>query len=436
VTLRINIASSQHVQVQSDLMAIAGDDAPKIAVSASGEIAFHTHPNHAPGGYLIANLYDDPVLRVTIHGSDGKAVSVVGTPGDPNPPGTAIQPLCATGMYWAEPGKTISGPPPTTIDVDVVYDPLAVGGPYIGYDPSGDEIPMPGTAQLTFLLAAAAHWYDFDRLHAGGDPSALVVDQPACLAVENSFRLVNFMPERVGPLDVYGRACPVKPHKHATTPPAKKDTTHYYTLPGCFVTTAAYGSPLADKVELVKHFRDDVLAHTRGGHDFVERFMERYYEISPPIAARMDADPELSNLMRQSIVEPLVQWLRLALEMPDAGLDGVPAPWAEFLGDLQATMEEWASEIVAPWDRDTLEGLEGAREVAIILEFVLRRPQSRAACLDDLQSRDVIPLRLADSDFDAARRLFTESGRSEAEIARVLGSREPAPTGAAERGRA
>ena len=135
----------------------------------------------------------------------------------------------------------------------------------------------------------------------------------------------------------------------------------------------------------------------------------------------MTSDPELAALMRQAIVEPLVQWLRLALEMPEGDLEDVPAPWAGFLRDLQGTLEEWAAEVAKPWSIDRLTGIEGVRELAVILRFVMRRAESRGAYIDYLEAREVIPLNIANEDFEGARRILVKSGRTEHEINRLIG---------------
>ena len=72
---------------------------------------------------------------------------------------------------------------------------------------------------------------------------------------------------------------------------------------GCFIATAAYGTPLAEEVETLRKFRDEVLMKTTAGRDFVEL----YYKTSPPIADFIRNKPILKALIRIGL-KPLV-WL-------------------------------------------------------------------------------------------------------------------------------
>jgi len=52
---------------------------------------------------------------------------------------------------------------------------------------------------------------------------------------------------------------------------------------GCFIATAAFGTPFAKEINVLRNWRDDWLLKNRLGVIFV-RF---YYKISPPIAKKI-----------------------------------------------------------------------------------------------------------------------------------------------------
>ncbi|MBN1226044.1 MAG: Ig-like domain-containing protein, partial [Deltaproteobacteria bacterium] len=67
---------------------------------------------------------------------------------------------------------------------------------------------------------------------------------------------------------------------------------------GCFIATAAYGSPMAKDVVLLKEFRDNTLINNSIGKMFV-RF---YYTFSPPIANYIGGSEGLRFVVRCSLV--------------------------------------------------------------------------------------------------------------------------------------
>jgi len=73
----------------------------------------------------------------------------------------------------------------------------------------------------------------------------------------------------------------------------------------CFIATAAYGSVLANDVEMLRHFRDTLLKHSVLG----ELAVETYYTFSPPVAGVVGE----SDLLRQAardLLTPVVSWVR------------------------------------------------------------------------------------------------------------------------------
>lgn len=63
----------------------------------------------------------------------------------------------------------------------------------------------------------------------------------------------------------------------------------------CFIATAAFESPYAEEVLLLKKWRDEVLLKSKFGRVFVNI----YYRISPPIAAFLDSYPQLKPRTRR-----------------------------------------------------------------------------------------------------------------------------------------
>ncbi len=67
---------------------------------------------------------------------------------------------------------------------------------------------------------------------------------------------------------------------------------------GCFIATAAYGTPMADEIEILREFRDGYLLTSSLGTSFVNF----YYAMSPPIADFISQHPRLKPLVRTGLV--------------------------------------------------------------------------------------------------------------------------------------
>jgi uncharacterized repeat protein (TIGR02543 family) len=73
---------------------------------------------------------------------------------------------------------------------------------------------------------------------------------------------------------------------------------------GCLVATAAYGSPNAEQIDVLREFRDVVLLESTAGSQFVTL----YYKLSPPVADFISGSSFLRTYVRELLVDPVV-WL-------------------------------------------------------------------------------------------------------------------------------
>jgi len=71
---------------------------------------------------------------------------------------------------------------------------------------------------------------------------------------------------------------------------------------GCFIATAAYGTPMAEEVQILREFRDEYLVTNPLGRAFVDF----YYKVSPPIAQFITKHPSLKPIVRVGLVPALV----------------------------------------------------------------------------------------------------------------------------------
>jgi len=71
---------------------------------------------------------------------------------------------------------------------------------------------------------------------------------------------------------------------------------------GCFIATAAYGTPAAEQIDVLREFRDSVLLESIAGSQFVAL----YYQLSPPVADFISESSFLRTLVRELLVDPIV----------------------------------------------------------------------------------------------------------------------------------
>jgi hypothetical protein len=75
---------------------------------------------------------------------------------------------------------------------------------------------------------------------------------------------------------------------------------------GCFIATAAYGSPLAPEVMVFRWYRDEILLRSKIGIEFVKF----YYLFSPPIALLISKIGWLKTFVRIVALNPLLKLLK------------------------------------------------------------------------------------------------------------------------------
>ena len=223
--------------------------------------------------------------------------------------------------------------------------------------------------------------------------------------VENLYRRLRNLPRRVG----LGRLkCPAG------------DSGGLFS--DCVIATAAFGSGFAPDVELLRRFRDDVLRSSRSGAAFFDRYWEQYYRISPPIAAAMWRDEQVRDVVRSSVVVPMVEYFRLFLDLPDAPLDTVPEPWRSFLVSVRARMEHWAETFPLPRDFAGLTATQASIEIEVVLRYMLRTEGRRREYLDSLRLLGQIPLEAGPQEAATIIRRLQDSGRPATEIEQIITS--------------
>jgi len=73
----------------------------------------------------------------------------------------------------------------------------------------------------------------------------------------------------------------------------------------CFIATAAYGTPFAQEISMIRRFRDNFMSVTTIGR----KLTESYYRISPPIARAVAQHNTLKALVR-AMLKPIIHFLQ------------------------------------------------------------------------------------------------------------------------------
>jgi len=67
---------------------------------------------------------------------------------------------------------------------------------------------------------------------------------------------------------------------------------------GCFIATAAYGTPMAEEIQILREFRDEYLLPNPVGKALVDF----YYQVSPPVADFISEHPALKPVVRAGLL--------------------------------------------------------------------------------------------------------------------------------------
>jgi hypothetical protein len=79
----------------------------------------------------------------------------------------------------------------------------------------------------------------------------------------------------------------------------------------CFIATAAYGTPTAEQIDVLREFRDVVLLESAIGSQFVAL----YYRLSPPIADFIAGSNRSRTVARKLLVDPIVRTVQAIGDM-------------------------------------------------------------------------------------------------------------------------
>jgi hypothetical protein len=74
----------------------------------------------------------------------------------------------------------------------------------------------------------------------------------------------------------------------------------------CFIATAAYGTPTAGQIDVLREFRDVVLMRSAAGSVLVAA----YYHLSPPVAEAIASNGFYRAVVRELVIDPVVWVVR------------------------------------------------------------------------------------------------------------------------------
>ena len=89
---------------------------------------------------------------------------------------------------------------------------------------------------------------------------------------------------------------------------------------GCFIATAAYGTPVAAQIDVLRRWRDDSLLRSGAG----AAIADAYYRVSPPVARRVAESDTLAGVVRTALA-PVIAVIRRDALATVVVYIGVPA---------------------------------------------------------------------------------------------------------------
>jgi hypothetical protein len=81
---------------------------------------------------------------------------------------------------------------------------------------------------------------------------------------------------------------------------------------GCFIVSAATGSPDSREVQELRGLRDRIAYVSQLGARLIDAIYHDYYQFSPEIASAIEQDPVSREVTLSSVVRPLLGWYALA----------------------------------------------------------------------------------------------------------------------------
>jgi hypothetical protein len=188
----------------------------------------------------------------------------------------------------------------------------------------GGSVTAPGEGTFTYdqgtvvnLVAEAEEGYRFVNWTGDVDTIADVNAASTTITMEGWYSLGPNFDKVEDPLDP-GNGMPPEEKE-----PSDEEASDEGPFGGwCFIATAAYGTPMAEEIEILREFRDGYLSTNSIG----QALLDRYYRITPPIAHFITEHPGLKPIVRAGLVP--------AVAISTAAVDTPPAEKAAIVGSL------------------------------------------------------------------------------------------------------